>query len=74
MTILSSSTICGDEVVNSAGEKLGDIKELMIDCASSRVSYAVLEFGGFLGMGQNCSPCRCRQSSSIPRTSASSST
>jgi sporulation protein YlmC with PRC-barrel domain len=51
MTILSSSTICGDEVVNSAGERLGDIKELMIDCASSRVSYAVLEFGGFLGMG-----------------------
>jgi sporulation protein YlmC with PRC-barrel domain len=51
MTILSSRTICGDEVVNSAGEKLGDIKELMIDCASSRVSYAVLEFGGFLGMG-----------------------
>jgi sporulation protein YlmC with PRC-barrel domain len=51
MTILSSSTICGDEVVNAAGETLGEIKELMIDCASSRVSYAVLEFGGFLGMG-----------------------
>jgi sporulation protein YlmC with PRC-barrel domain len=51
MTILSSSTICGDEVVNSAGEKLGEIKELMIDCESSRVSYAVLEFGGVLGMG-----------------------
>ena len=51
MTILSSSTICGDEVVNAAGETLGEIKELMIDCTSSRVSYAVLEFGGFLGMG-----------------------
>ena len=51
MTILSSSTICGDEVVNSAGETLGEIKELMIDCANSRVSYAVLAFGGFLGMG-----------------------
>ena len=41
----------GDKVVNSAGETLGEIKELMIDCTSSRVSYAVLEFGGFLGMG-----------------------
>lgn len=51
MTILSASTICGDKVVNSAGETLGDIKELMIDCASSRVIYAVLEFGGILGMG-----------------------
>jgi sporulation protein YlmC with PRC-barrel domain len=51
MTILSSSTICGDEVVNSAGKTLGKIKELMIDCASSRVSYAVLEVGGILGMG-----------------------
>lgn len=51
MTILSSSTISGDKVVNSQGENLGDIKDLMIDTDQGRVAYAVLEFGGFMGMG-----------------------
>jgi sporulation protein YlmC with PRC-barrel domain len=49
--ILSSSTISGDKVVNRQGEDLGDIKDLMIDVDSGRVAYAVLEFGGFLGLG-----------------------
>lgn len=51
MTIISSSTIAGDKVVNRNGEGLGDIKDLMIDVDSGRVAYAVLEFGGFMGMG-----------------------
>ena len=51
MQLLSSTTICSDKVVDPAGEKLGDIKDLMIDCDNGRVNYAVLEFGGFLGMG-----------------------
>ena len=33
------------------GEDLGTIKDLMIDTSSGRVAYAVLAFGGFLGMG-----------------------
>lgn len=49
--ILSSSTISGEKVVNRQGEDLGDIKDLMIDIDSGRVVYAVLEFGGFLGLG-----------------------
>ncbi|MBS0310422.1 MAG: PRC-barrel domain-containing protein, partial [Proteobacteria bacterium] len=49
--ILSSSTISGDKVVNRQGEDLGDIKDLMIDVENGRVAYAVLEFGGFLGLG-----------------------
>ena len=51
MTILSSSSIAGDKVVNRNGENLGDIKDLMIDVDTGRVAYAVLEFGGFMGMG-----------------------
>ena len=51
MSILSSSSISGDKVVNRNGESLGDIKDLMIDLESGRVAYAVLEFGGFFGMG-----------------------
>jgi sporulation protein YlmC with PRC-barrel domain len=51
MTVLASSSISGDKVVNSAGENLGDIKDLMVDVGSGQVTYAVVEFGGFLGMG-----------------------
>ena len=48
---LSASTIKGDKVVNTAGEDLGKIEELMIDLQDGRIAYAVLSFGGFLGMG-----------------------
>ncbi|MCO5384336.1 MAG: PRC-barrel domain-containing protein [Methanosarcina barkeri] len=48
---LSASTIKGDKVVNRAGEDLGKIEELMIDLQDGRIAYAVLSFGGFLGMG-----------------------
>ena len=48
---LSATTLIGDPVVNRNGENLGKIEDLMIDPERSRVSYAVLSFGGFLGMG-----------------------
>ncbi|KAF3996321.1 PRC-barrel domain-containing protein [Glaciimonas immobilis] len=50
--LLGADTLIGNDVCNQAGEDLGDIKELMIDTRSGRVSYAVLSFGGFLGMGE----------------------
>jgi sporulation protein YlmC with PRC-barrel domain len=49
--VLSAGTLAGDKVRNSAGDDLGKIEELMIDVPSGRVAYAVLSFGGFLGMG-----------------------
>jgi len=49
--VLSAGTLAGDRVRNSAGEDLGKIEELMIDIESGRIAYAVLSFGGFLGMG-----------------------
>lgn len=50
-SLLSASTIINTRVENSAGEDLGKIEELMIDLNAGRISYAVLSFGGFLGMG-----------------------
>ncbi len=47
---LSASTIKKDKVVNSEGEDLGKIEELLIDLQSGRIGYAVLSFGGFLGL------------------------
>jgi len=49
--VLSASTLIGDSVHNNAGEKLGKVEELMMDLEQGRVAYAVLSFGGFLGMG-----------------------
>jgi len=49
--VLSASTLTGDRVRNSAGEDLGKIEHIMIDIPSGRVAYAVLSFGGFIGIG-----------------------
>lgn len=49
--IMAADTLEGDKVVNSAGDDLGEIKDIMIDVPSGRVAYAVLSFGGLLGMG-----------------------
>ena len=49
--VLSGSSLKGDRVVNYKGEDLGKIEEIMIDLDRGRVAYAVLSFGGFLGLG-----------------------
>jgi sporulation protein YlmC with PRC-barrel domain len=49
---LSASTIIGDAVVNEYGEDLGKIEDLMIDLEQNRIAYAVLSFGGLLGIGE----------------------
>ena len=48
---MSVSTLKGHDVVNPAKEGLGKIEDLMIDLENDRIAYAVLSFGGFLGMG-----------------------
>jgi sporulation protein YlmC with PRC-barrel domain len=45
------STIETLRVYNGSNENLGKIKDLVIDARTGRVSYAVLDFGGFLGIG-----------------------
>jgi len=49
--VLSASTIINTSVENPSGENLGKIEELMIDLNSGRIAYAVVSFGGFLGIG-----------------------
>lgn len=54
--IISSDKVEGTSVYNANGDKLGSIDDLMIDKLSGQVRYAVLEFGGFLGMGTDRYP------------------
>jgi sporulation protein YlmC with PRC-barrel domain len=49
--VMDADTLIGDSVVNAAGEDLGDVKAIMLDVEDGRIAYAVLSFGGFLGMG-----------------------
>ncbi len=50
--VLSASSIKSTSVENNAGEDLGKIKDLMIDWENGSVAYAVISFGGFLGLGE----------------------
>lgn len=49
---MSATSLIGDDVYNLQDENLGDVKELMLDMLTGKVAYAVLSFGGFLGMGE----------------------
>jgi sporulation protein YlmC with PRC-barrel domain len=50
--LMGANTLLDNDVYNPQGEKIGDIKEFMLDMQSGQVAYAVLSFGGFLGMGE----------------------
>lgn len=50
--VMDAKTLIGDEVVNSANDKLGTVEAIMLDVGRGRVAYAVLAFGGFLGIGE----------------------
>ncbi len=49
---MRASKLIGTNVTNVQGENLGEINDLVINTATGKVDYAVLEFGGFLGMGE----------------------
>ena len=49
---LSASTLSGDTVKNHKDESLGDLKDIMMDTTNGKIAYAVLSFGGVLGLGE----------------------
>jgi len=46
-----ASKLIGERIVNGQNERLGKIKDLIVDTTNGKVQYAVVSFGGFLGMG-----------------------
>ena len=50
--LIRGNTFIGADVENPQGQNLGDIKDIVIDRTSGRIAYAVVSFGGFLGMGE----------------------
>lgn len=49
--LVKGTTFIGADVENPKGEDLGDIKDVVIDRATGRIAYAVVAFGGFMGLG-----------------------
>jgi hypothetical protein len=54
--LIASNRVEGTAVYNHQGERLGTVKHFMVDKLSGRVAYAVMSFGGFLGIGARFHP------------------
>lgn len=54
--LIGSDKVEGTDVYNSKGDRVGTIDRVMIDKISGRVAYAVMSFGGFLGLGSDHYP------------------
>ena len=54
--LIASNKVEGTSVYNRQGEHLGSVHNFMVDKVSGQVAYAVLSFGGFLGLGESYHP------------------
>ena len=54
--LISGDRACGTAVYDAAGERLGTVGDLMLSKRSGEVAYAVMNVGGFLGIGQRYHP------------------
>ncbi|WP_322514606.1 PRC-barrel domain-containing protein [Rhodopseudomonas palustris] len=56
VSLIGSDKVQGTAVYGADGEKIGSVERVMIEKVSGKVSYAVLSFGGFLGIGDDHYP------------------
>ena len=54
--LIAASQVNGTSVYNRAGEKLGSIYDVMLEKRSGTAEYAIMSFGGFLGIGDTYHP------------------
>jgi hypothetical protein len=54
--LIGSDKVQGTPVYRSNGERIGTIERVMIDKLSGKVAYAVMSFGGFMGIGEDYYP------------------
>ena len=55
-SLIGSDKVEGTPVYRSNGDRVGQIERVMIDKLSGKVAYAVMSFGGFLGIGEDYYP------------------
>ena len=54
--LIASDKVAGTEVYDRAGERIGSVYDFMVDKVTGQVAYAVMSFGGFLGLGERFYP------------------
>lgn len=54
--LILASRVNGAAVYNTTGERIGHVDDLSVDKASGRILYALMSFGGFLGVGERLHP------------------
>jgi sporulation protein YlmC with PRC-barrel domain len=52
LRFLTASSVIGDKVLNTQEERLGTIKDIMLDLSGGKIEYIIIEMGGFLGIGE----------------------
>lgn len=52
LKFLTASSVIGDRVLNNEDENMGSIKDVMLDIRNGKIEYYIIEFGGFLGIGE----------------------
>src|SRR5918993_3093907 len=55
-SLIAADKVKGTDVYNADGEELGTVDDIMIDKISGKAIYAIMSFGGFLGMGEKYHP------------------
>ncbi|MEQ8345438.1 MAG: PRC-barrel domain-containing protein [Sneathiellaceae bacterium] len=55
-TLISTHKVEGTSVYNGEGDQLGSVDSLMVNKQTGKVAYAVMSFGGFLGIGEGHHP------------------
>lgn len=53
---IRANKVIGTSVKNAAGESIGKVEDVVLDKQSNNIMYAVVGFGGFLGMGEKYHP------------------
>src|SRR5919201_4760460 len=56
ISLIGSDKVEGTPVYRSNGDRVGEIKRVMIDKRTGKVAYAVMSFGGFMGIGEDYYP------------------
>lgn len=55
-SLIAADRVEGTDVYNRQGEKLGSVDDIMLDKVSGKAIYAIMSFGGFLGIGEKYHP------------------
>ena len=66
VSLIGSDKVEGTAVYGADKRKIGTVQRVMIDKISGKIAYAVVSFGGFLGIGEDTTQCRGRSSTMTP--------